>query len=51
MHCPGDDDSAALTFWGKRDLRVLLRQALQLLDDHYAAPSPQATVFDAQKEG
>lgn len=36
MHRPGDDDSAAVTFWGKRDLRVTLRRALQLLNDHYA---------------
>jgi len=35
MHRPGDDDSAAVTFWGKRDLRVTLRKALALLDDHY----------------
>jgi hypothetical protein len=36
IHRPGDDDSAAVTFWGKRDLRVLLRKALELLDAHYA---------------
>lgn len=36
MHRPGDDDSAAVTFWGKRDLRVTLRRALELLDAHYA---------------
>lgn len=35
MHRPGDDDSAAVTFWGKRDLRVVLRKALELLDAHY----------------
>lgn len=34
-HRPGDDDSAAVTFWGKRDLRKVLRQALRLLDAHY----------------
>lgn len=37
MHRPGDDDSAAVTFWGKRDLRKVLRQALDMLDEHYAA--------------
>jgi hypothetical protein len=37
LHRPGDDDSAAVTFWGKRDLRVMLRLALDMLDDHYAA--------------
>ena|ERR1700721_3091693 len=35
IHRPGDDDSAAVTFWGKKDLRVLLRKALALLDEHY----------------
>lgn len=35
IHRPGDDDSSAVTFWGKRDLRVVLRKALQLLDEHY----------------
>jgi len=28
MHRPGDDDSSAVTFWGKQDLRPLLRKAL-----------------------
>ncbi len=35
MHHPGDDDSAAVTFWGKRDLRDVLRKALAMLDEHY----------------
>jgi hypothetical protein len=35
MHRPGDDDSAAVTFWGKRDLREVLRKALAMLDAHY----------------
>jgi hypothetical protein len=35
-HRPGDDDSAAVTFWGKRDLRDVLRKALAMLDKHYA---------------
>lgn len=35
IHRPGDDDSSAITFWGKRDLRVLLRKALEMLDAHY----------------
>jgi hypothetical protein len=37
MHRPGDDDSAAVTFWGKSDLRVAFRQGLSLLDKHYKA--------------
>lgn len=36
MHRPDDDDSAAVTFWGKRDLRDVLRLALAKLDEHYA---------------
>jgi hypothetical protein len=36
MHRPGDDDSAAVTFWGKQDLRPVLLKALALLDEHYA---------------
>lgn len=35
MHKPGDDDSSAVTFWGKRDLRVVLRKMLDKLDEHY----------------
>jgi hypothetical protein len=35
IHRPGDDDSSAVTFWGKRDLRAMLRKALELLDEHY----------------
>lgn len=37
MHRPDDDDSSAVTFWGKRELRDVLRKALELLDRHYAA--------------
>lgn len=39
IHRPGDDDSAAVTFWGKRDLRKLLVEALRLLDEHYSGDS------------
>ena len=38
MHRPGDDDSAAVTFWGKRDLRSTLHKALDVLDVHYGEP-------------
>ena len=37
IHRPGDDDSGAVTFWGKQDLRIMLRKALALLDDLYDA--------------
>jgi hypothetical protein len=36
MHRPGDDDSAAVTFWGKHDLQRILRKALDKLEEHYA---------------
>jgi hypothetical protein len=32
MHRPGDDDSSAVTFWGKKDLRKILQKAIDLLD-------------------
>jgi len=32
MHGPGDDDSSAVTFWGKDKLRGCLQQALNLLE-------------------
>jgi len=35
IHRPGDDDSSAVTFWGKRDLRAVLTKALAALDKHY----------------
>jgi len=39
MHRPGDDDSAAVTFWGKRDLRETLRLAMVKLDKYYGQPA------------
>lgn len=39
MHRPGDDDSSAVTFWGKRDLLPVLLKAITLLEDHYAGLS------------
>lgn len=45
IHRAGDDDSAAVTFWGKQDLRNLLRKALALLDKHYQGP-PRKKFYD-----
>lgn len=42
MHRPGDDDSAAVTFWGKRELRKALERALTLLDEHEKTKTIQA---------
>lgn len=36
MHSPTDDDSAAVTFWGNRDLRKVMEIALKKLDEYYA---------------
>lgn len=36
IHRDNDDDSSAVTFWGKQDLRVLLRKGLDALERHYA---------------
>lgn len=35
IHGEGDDDSSAITFWGKSDLRDLLVKALDMLNAHY----------------
>ncbi len=35
QHHQGDDDSAAVTFWGKQDARMLFHKALTILDKHY----------------
>jgi len=37
LHHDGDDDSSAVTFWGKSDLREALKIALEKLDWYYAA--------------
>ena len=33
IHRPGDDDSSAITFWGKKSLRNTLQRAILLLDN------------------
>jgi hypothetical protein len=35
MHHSDDDDSSAITFWGKKGLRELLSLALKELDEFY----------------
>lgn len=32
IHKPGDEDTSAVTFWGKRDLKNVLKKALELLE-------------------
>jgi hypothetical protein len=36
IHREGDDDSSAVTFWGKGKLRLMLQAALKLLEDRDA---------------
>jgi len=33
----GDDDSSAVTFWGKRTLKEALKNAVRMLETHHAA--------------
>lgn len=47
---PGDDDSSAVTFWGKRELRNALAEALALLDAHYSEDKYAALIEQARKE-
>jgi len=35
LHREDDDDSSAITFWGKRDLRKVLMIMMEKLDEHY----------------
>jgi len=51
MHRPGDDDSSAVTFWGKQDLRTVLRKALAMLDEHYEGRDDLRTVNRFDKDG
>lgn len=50
MHHPGDDDSAAVTFWGKRDLRDVLKIMLAKLDAHYGPKPDRLDGWDAARE-
>jgi hypothetical protein len=51
MHRPGDDDSSAVTFWGKRDLRAVLRKMLAQLDTHYGPGTQKKVVYIAHALG
>lgn len=47
MHHPKDDDSSAVTFWGKKDMRVALRKALTLLDNYYDQKNYSDSIVNA----
>ncbi len=36
LHRVDDNDSSAVTFWGKKDLRATLAHAIAVIDEHYA---------------
>lgn len=42
IHREGDDDSSAVTFWGKGDLRKLVDKMRFELDKHYEASKSKA---------
>lgn len=51
LHRPGDDDSGAVTFWGKHALRKSLVEALRLLDEHDAKKASTPAVESSQGKG
>ena len=50
MHRPGDDDSAAVTFWGKTQLRKMLHRALYLLDLNSEKVTDGSTLMTPDKK-
>lgn len=49
IHREGDDDSAAVTFWGKRSMIPLLKRSLSLLEAHYDAKLVQGREANYEK--
>jgi len=50
IHHPGDDDSSAITLWGKQDLRRVLKIMLEKLDAHYQHQRDKAWAADCQRK-
>lgn len=50
MHHPGDDDSSAVTFWGNHDLRDVLYEAINALDQHYHSLPPATELSPMSQE-
>jgi hypothetical protein len=48
LHAPGDDDSSAVTFWGKRDLRTVLHVMMEKLNQHYGEKHPEKDMWSEQ---
>lgn len=40
IHGPGDDDSSAVTFWGKRDIATAFAKALAMLEARRTPVTP-----------
>ncbi len=51
IHRPGDDDSSAVTFWGKRDLKLLLKEGIRALDRYYAGAEKTTAEANRPKGG
>lgn len=49
LHHEGDDDSSAVTFWGKRDMREVVGIMKLRLDHHYGTPTDN--MFEGQARG
>ena len=49
LHSPGDDDSSAVTFWGKTQLRKLLAEGIRKLDLHKRAVAQRKKREQMQK--
>jgi hypothetical protein len=48
LHGPDDDDSSAVTFWGKQDLRRVLRVMHDKLDEHYGERKDPKNMWEEQ---
>jgi hypothetical protein len=49
QHHQGDDYSAAVTFWGKKDIRQAFVRAIKALDNHYAGHhGPRTDEYDGE---
>lgn len=48
LHRDDDDDSSAVTFWSRGQLRTILQQAIELLDKHHANKSHTMTTIECE---
>lgn len=50
IHRPGDDDSAAVTFWGKQAMQPLMANAMDQLNAHFQARGHSLTHLAITKD-